>query len=67
MRTNVEIDDELMAKAMAASEATTKREVIDEALRTYVRLKNQRSLLALKGTVKWEGDLDEMRQNRDLR
>lgn len=65
MRTNVVIDDELMAEAMAQSDARTKREVIDEALRTYVRLKRQRSLRGLFGSVPdWQGDLDEMRRDR---
>lgn len=39
MRTNIEIDDELMAQAMAATGATTKRATIDKALRKLVALK----------------------------
>ncbi|TKD51643.1 type II toxin-antitoxin system VapB family antitoxin [Sphingomonas baiyangensis] len=62
MRTNIVIDDELMAQAMAIGDAATKREAVDKALRVYVRLGRQRELLALFGTVPdWEGDLDAMR------
>jgi len=39
MRTNIDIDDELMAQAMAATGAATKRAAIDSALRKLVALK----------------------------
>jgi Arc/MetJ family transcription regulator len=64
MRTNVVIDDELMAKAKAATGLTTKKDVIHEALRTVVRLKSQEHARALRGKLRWEGDLDEMREGR---
>jgi Arc/MetJ family transcription regulator len=63
MRTNIVIDDELMAEAMAASGARTKREVVEEALQLLVRLRRQRDLLKLKGKIQWEGDLDAMRRD----
>ena len=61
MRTNIEIDDKLMAKAMRFSETKTKKAVVEQAMRTYVRLGEQRGILALRGTVKWEGDLERSR------
>ena len=61
MRTNIEIDDELMAKALAASAAKTKREVVEEGLRTIVRLAEQARIRELRGKLQWEGDLDAMR------
>ncbi|MEA3334892.1 MAG: type II toxin-antitoxin system VapB family antitoxin [Chloroflexota bacterium] len=64
MRTNVVLDDELVAEAMRLTGIKTKRQVIDEALRTLVRIKRQRELLTLEGAVHWEGDLDEMRTSR---
>ena len=64
MRTNIEIDDELMQKAMAASEHRTKKAVIEDALRLLVRLRGQTKLRDLFGKVQWEGDLDEMRRDR---
>ena len=65
MRTNIEIDDELLREAMAATGQTTKRATVEEALRTVVRLRRQRQALKdLKG-IGWEGDLDAMREGRD--
>ncbi len=60
MRTNVVIDDRLMAEAMAASGSKTKRAVIEEALRRMVAIKRQEGILKLKG-IGWEGDLEAMR------
>ncbi len=65
MRTNIEIDDVLMAEALAASGARTKREAVEQGLRTLIRIKRQaEALRALRGTVHWEGDLDAMRRDR---
>jgi Arc/MetJ family transcription regulator len=64
MRTNIEIDDDLLSKAMAASELPTKKATVEEGLRLLVRIKDQiRALNELKGTG-WSGDLDEMREGR---
>jgi Arc/MetJ family transcription regulator len=64
MRTNIVIDDQLMSKAMEVSGLKTKRAVVEEGLRTLVRLKRQADILELRGKVQWEGDLDQMRRNR---
>ncbi|MFQ5595410.1 MAG: type II toxin-antitoxin system VapB family antitoxin [Anaerolineae bacterium] len=64
MRTNVVIDDTLMAEAMQLTGIKTKRGVIDKALRMLVRLERQRAVLALEGAVTWEGDLDSLRTVR---
>lgn len=61
MRTNIEIDDTLMADALEITGIATKREVVDLALRTLVRMEAQHSLRALRGKVAWEGDLEKMR------
>lgn len=66
MRTNVEIDDDLMRKAMAASGRATKKGVVEDALRLVVQLKRQEGIKDLFGKVRWEGNLDEMRQSRFL-
>ena len=64
MRTNIEIDDELLSEAMAAAGLPTKRATVEEGLRLLVRVRRQAAALAdLKG-LGWEGDLDEMRQRR---
>jgi Arc/MetJ family transcription regulator len=67
MRTNVVIDDELMAQAMKQTGLKTKKAVIEEALRTLVRVKSQEQVRSLRGKLHWEGDLDEMRQGRSAR
>jgi Arc/MetJ family transcription regulator len=61
MRTNIDIDDDLMKAAMRATGKKTKKETVEEALRAIVRRKEIEGLLALKGKLKWEGDLDAMR------
>jgi Arc/MetJ family transcription regulator len=64
MRTNIEIDDVLLSRAMTASGLTTKRATVEEGLRLLVRVRRQVKALAdLKG-LGWDGDLDEMRQGR---
>ena len=64
MRTNVVINDELMAQAMECTGLTTKRAVIEEALRTLIRLKLQEGVRQLRGKLHWEGNLNEMREGR---
>jgi Arc/MetJ family transcription regulator len=39
MRTNIELDEELVQEAMRYSEARSKRALVEEALRTYVDIK----------------------------
>ena len=67
MRTNVEIDDELMRDALRATGLKTKRAVIEAGLKMLVRVKGQEDILRLAGKVRWEGDLDENRQGRTFR
>jgi Arc/MetJ family transcription regulator len=67
MRTNIEIDDDLMDEALKVTGLPTKRAAVEEGLRLMVRLRKQaRTLKTLKG-LGWEGDLDEMRQDRTPR
>jgi len=64
MRTNIVIDDELMAQAMRLTGLKTKREVMEVALAQLVARKKQDQLAAAFGKLKWEGDLDAMRTDR---
>lgn len=64
MRTNIDIDDELMAEAQALSGAKTKRETVQEALQLLVRIRRQDAVRDLRGLYTWEGDLDDMRTDR---
>lgn len=64
MRTTVVIDDELMTAALKSTGLKTKKAVIDLALRTLVQLKSQERVRVLRGQLRWEGDLDAMRESR---
>ena len=62
MRTTLNIDDEALRDAMELADGRTKTEVVNEALRRFVRAKRRRRLLELQGKVTWEGDVDELRK-----
>jgi Arc/MetJ family transcription regulator len=66
MRTTIVIDDDLLAEAMAYTGLQTKKAVIDEALRTLVRLRRQTAIRELRGQLQWEGDLAAARTARFL-
>jgi Arc/MetJ family transcription regulator len=61
MRTNIELDDALIQQALKLSKKRTKKDVVHDALKSYVALLKKRELINLKGRVTWEGDLKEMR------
>jgi Arc/MetJ family transcription regulator len=63
MRTNVVIDDQLMAKAQKASGSPTKKAAIEAGLKLLVQADSQARLRALRGKIKWSGDLDSMRRD----
>jgi Arc/MetJ family transcription regulator len=64
MRTNIEIDDALMAQALAASGLPTKRAAVEEGLRLLLRVREQeKALREIKG-LGWDGDLDALRRDR---
>ncbi len=63
MRTNVVIDDKLMALALRSSGCRTKKAAIESGLRLLVQVNSQKKLRRLKGKVAWEGDLEEMRRD----
>jgi len=64
MRTNIEIDDTLLAQAMTSAGLSTKRATVEQGLRLLVRVGQQvEALASLKG-LGWEGDLTEMRKDR---
>jgi len=64
MRTNVVIDDDLMASALKASGTRTKKVAIEEGLRLLVRMKGQEKIKRFRGRLKWIGSLDEMRSDK---
>ncbi len=64
MRTNIEIDDEVMNQARRVAGTRTKRETVDLALRELVARRRQRDILDLRGRISWEGDLEASRRGR---
>jgi Arc/MetJ family transcription regulator len=66
VRTNIDIDDDLMRQAIDASNAPTKKAVVEQALRLMISIKAQEGVRKWRGKVSWEGDLAAMRATRFL-
>lgn len=65
-RTNIVLDEKVVAKAQQLTGIPTIKDVVDFALRELVRRAEISKLLALEGKIDWEGDLQEMRKGREL-
>jgi Arc/MetJ family transcription regulator len=65
MRTNIDIDDQLIRQAMRSSGVRTKKAAVDAGLRLLVKTHAQTAIRQLRGKVQWEGDLDQSRLGRD--
>ena len=63
VRTNIVIDDKLMADAMKVTGAKTKREAVELGLKALVRLEKQEAIRAYRGKLKWRADLERMRSD----
>jgi len=63
MRTNIVIDDQLMNDAIRLAGVKTKREAVELALKSLIALKKEENIKKFRGKLKWEGDLDEMRDD----
>ncbi len=64
MRTNIVIDDDLMAKALKMTGVRTKREAVELGLKTLIKLKSQEQIRQFRGELAWQGNLDELRSDR---
>jgi Arc/MetJ family transcription regulator len=64
MRTNIVIDDDLMAQALRATGSKTKREAVELGLRTLLKLRRQAELRKFRGKLSWQGDLAKMRRDK---
>jgi Arc/MetJ family transcription regulator len=64
VRTNIDIDEELLAAAQRIAGTTTKRSTVEYALRELVRRKERQAILRLRGKVDWAGDLESSRRGR---
>ncbi|TAN65662.1 MAG: type II toxin-antitoxin system VapB family antitoxin [Methylobacter sp.] len=61
MRTNIIIDDTLMADVLKATGVKSKREAVELGLKALLMLKQQEGIKAFKGKLKWEGNLEQLR------
>jgi Arc/MetJ family transcription regulator len=61
MRTNIVIDDQLITEAQRLTGITTKKGVVEAALKLLVQLKQQETVKAWRGKLQWEEDLESMR------
>jgi Arc/MetJ family transcription regulator len=64
MRTNIEIDDKLMKDTLKATGLKTKREAVELALQTLLKMERQKDFRKLRGKIDWQGDLEEMRLDK---
>ena len=64
MRTNIDLDERLVTRGLKISGLRTKKELVHLALQEFVRRKDQKKVLELRGKIPWQGDLDRMRLSR---
>jgi Arc/MetJ family transcription regulator len=64
MRTNIDIDDKLIAKVMKQGGFATKKEAVNAALEALARQLEQYKGRELFGKLAWDGDLDAMRRDK---
>lgn len=61
MKTHIDIDEKLVEKALKLSKNKTKKAVVELALENLIKSLMRKQMLELKGKVKWDGNLGEMR------
>ena len=66
MRTNVVLDDELVAEAFALTGAGTKKELLHMALKELVRVRRKKDLGELAGRIRFLDDFD-YKQLREMK
>ena len=64
MRTNVDLDDVLVKKAMELTNITTKKALINKALEEMIKSNTRKEILKFMDAEIWEGNLKEMRSLR---
>jgi Arc/MetJ family transcription regulator len=64
VRTNIDIDDDLLAEAQELAGTSTKKATVEVALAELIRRRKARSLMELQGRVEMDIDLDVSRDGR---
>jgi Arc/MetJ family transcription regulator len=67
MKTHIELDDAVLENVLKLGGFSTKKAAVNSALAEYAKLLARRELLAMRGKVRWEGNLDELRADRRSR
>ncbi|MBU1186685.1 MAG: type II toxin-antitoxin system VapB family antitoxin [Acidobacteria bacterium] len=62
MATNLQLDDEMINKAVNLGKHKSKKEAVNQALKTYVQSLEQEKVLSLFGTVEYDPDYDYKKQ-----
>jgi Arc/MetJ family transcription regulator len=63
-RTNIELDERLIKEGMRVFQCRSKRQLVHLALSELLKGAKRREILQLRGQVKWEADLEELRRGR---
>ena len=64
MRTNIDLDEGLVSRGLLISGLRTKKDLVNMALREFIRKNDQKKILELRGKIHWHGDLELMRESR---
>jgi Arc/MetJ family transcription regulator len=64
VRTNIEIDDRLIERALKVSGLPTKRAAVEEGLRLLIRSREQAGVRQLFGKIPLDINLEQTRQGR---
>jgi Arc/MetJ family transcription regulator len=65
-RTNIVLNEDLVAQGLQLTGLKTRRQLVDHALHEMVRHRRQKEILSLKGKIDWQGDLSTLRRKRVL-
>ena len=63
-RTNIDLDNRLVSEGLRIFKCKSKRELVHLALKELLKSARRKDILKLRGQIKWEGDLDELRRSR---
>jgi len=63
-RTNIDLDNRLVAEGLKVFKCKSKRELVHLALKELLKSARRKEILKLRGQIKWEADLDELRRSR---
>jgi Arc/MetJ family transcription regulator len=64
MRTNIDLDEGLVSRGLLISGLRTKKDLVNMALKEFIRKNDQKKILELRGKIHWQGDLELMRKSR---